>query len=266
MPVAKSPIEELDFEEYQKRQYFETTFEGIESRMEKVAIGGRSKWISNQWEPQPYPGFAMQAMVEASMDKTSLFIDLAQIQTQLVELIERPGALYPMPKASFHQTVANTFSAERLQRNIIDKGLLEEYPEIIAGALDDLPERDEPEPPCMLLIGVAVFRTAFGLLGIFSSERDFNRIIDFRDQFYKHPTLSRIGIERTRPFIGHVTLGYFEDILTQEEKNQFATGLAKINEEIAQYPLRFYLPKAELHRYETLSEFIPDPSYPAFKL
>ncbi len=266
MALENPPVRELDFDQYQKRQYYEVGIDGIESRMEKLSIGGRSKWESNRWIPQSYPGFAMQAMVEASPEKASLFIDLTQIQKRVAGLIERPGVLYPMPKASFHQTVANTLSANRLQRHIIDKGLHDEFPDIIASALEDLPNSDYEDAPSMQLIGVAVFRTAFGLLGIFPDERDFDRILDFRERFYGHPTLFRIGISRTRPFIGHITLGYFEDSLSEDEKRQFSTGLAKINKDILEYPLDFHMPKAELHRYETLSAFISDPAYPSFNL
>ncbi|MEM9161250.1 MAG: hypothetical protein AAGB46_19565, partial [Verrucomicrobiota bacterium] len=74
------------------------------------------------------------------------------------------------------------------------------------------------------------------------------------------------GLRRTRPFIGHITLGYIEDLPNEEEAHKFADGLSSINEKIAEQQLLFHMPKAELHSYETLSRFDPNPTFPKYKL
>ncbi|MEM9161427.1 MAG: hypothetical protein AAGB46_20465, partial [Verrucomicrobiota bacterium] len=173
-------IEELDYNSYESRQRSEIAPEAIRQRLKQAAVGNRAHW-DGTWSPAPYKGFAFQAMVNGASSNAPLSIDLGEIQNEAISLIKRPGVLYKLPAASFHQTVANTFSANRLQDSITDKGLLEDFPKILAEAIEDLPPSDSEEAPMMRMIGISVFRTAFGILGVFPRQDDFNRIIGFRD-------------------------------------------------------------------------------------
>ena len=87
-----------------------------------------------------------------------------------------------------------------------------------------------------------------------------------RDAAYQNADLNAIGLTRTRPFIGHATLAYLERPLTEEEKEVLIARILKVNEAITAEPFFFTMPEARLHRYDTLAEFIPDASYPAFRI
>lgn len=259
-------IKELDFDTYQERQYNETERSALQTRLEHVKIGNRARWENGTWTPQEYPGFALQAMVDADPEYESLRDDLVSLQERIIRCIPRPGALYPLPSASFHQTVANTFSADRLDRAVVEKGLLDSFHKRIGDALEAIPPRGSDEAPSMDLIGIAVFRTAIGILGAFPDRSDFDRIIDFRNAFYEHTDLSSIGLKKTRPFIGHITLAYVEDVLDESEKAQLLETIISLNIGLWETPLEFSMPKAELRRYETLAAFDSDPRYPSYQL
>lgn len=266
MQTATNPTEELAYEAYQARQLHEISEDGLRARAPRLGIGGRAEWDGSQWKPLPYPGFAMQAMVEASQDCHVLSIELQETQQRLMNLVERPGVLYPLPAASFHQTVVNTFSADRLERHIIAPGLLDSFPQRIADSLNDWDAPEGEAPPTMRLIGLSLFRTAIGLLGVFDKKSDFERILSFRDFAYSHPDLTSIGLARTRPFIGHVTLAYLESTLTPHEADALVEGIVRINHDLRQQRIDMQMPWAELRRYDNLSDFIPHPSYPKAKL
>lgn len=266
MPTVQPTVKELDYIEYQNRQYEEISYQGLVSRAERLGIGRRAKWQDGRWAPLPYPGYALQAMLGFSSNREALCLDLQELQQRVTRLVERPGALYPLPPASFHQTVANTFSGERRQHCLLDTGLDESFPALIGGHLSDWKATEKESPVVMRLIGIGLFRTALGLLGIFEDPTHFRRVTAFRDRVYGDRELSAIGLKRTRPFIGHVTLAYLEDHLDGREKLSLVEGIDLINQSLRQRRLYFEMPKAELRRYDNLSDFQAVSGYPSFKI
>lgn len=267
MQTLPAEVTELDYNSYQSRQYEEISRMGLENRSASLRPGGRASWDGKRWTPVPYPGFAMQAMLQSSANRDSLCLELQDIQHRIVSSVERAGALYPLPPSSFHQTVANTFSDDRLRIHLVDKGLENDFPKRIERALASwrAPEPSGP-PPAMRLIGVSLFRTAVGLLGVFEKREHFERIIRFRNFFYGAPELVEVGLRRTRPFIGHVTLAYLESDLTVPEKQQLIDAICSVNERIRARSLFMEMPSAALHRYDDLSRFIPHLSYPQARI
>ncbi len=266
METLQTEPRELEYQAYQKRQYAEVSSEALHFRAAKLSKGGRARWDGTGWSPLPYPGYAMQAMLESSPNNAALLPELVYLQYEIISILDRPGTLYPLPAASFHQTVANTFSADRLQRHLIDKDKFEAFPEMVKNAISSFPATSEDQPVKMRLIGASLFRTAIGVLGVFENSKHFERIIAFRDQFYRQPELSALGLRRTRPFIGHVTLAYLEADLEESEQTLLAEGIAKLNTRLGKRSLVMEMPQAELRRYDTLSAFISEPHYPTATL
>lgn len=263
MPSVEEAVRELEYEEYQSRQRAELHQEKLELRAHALRAGNRAHWSQGRWTPTPYPGFAMQAMLSESSNRNHLCLHLQEIQHELAISADEPGTLYPLPPSSFHQTVANTFSADRLQQHLSSKGLETKFPEIIEKALRQLDPSSHKRPVQMRLIGLAIFGSAIGVLGTFDQAQDFQRIIDFRNDFYSQPQLSAIGLKRTRPFIGHLTLAYAAAPLTDQQKQRLVECVCAINERIRKESLIFEMPVARLHRYNDLSTFTTFDNYPA---
>jgi hypothetical protein len=120
-------------------------------------------------------------------------------------LIETTGLshkLYPLPADSFHQTIANTLSAERFVEHIVDTGLSSTYPQIITEAMAQIAPVSVLEPIAMRLIGLSVFGSAIGMLGVFENEKNYQRILAFRRQLYDNPALQAIGIRAPVHLLG----------------------------------------------------------------
>lgn len=266
MQLAPTSTNEFAYSSYQDRQYNEINHLGLERRARNLSIGRRANWNGETWTPAPYPGYAMQAMLSNSSNAKSLSIDLQDLQYEIMQLVPRPGTLYALPASSFHQTVANTFSEDRLQRHLIDTGLYSKFPSVIQERMQIWSSDQKGQPPAMRLIGISLFRTAIGILGVFENEADFQRIIGFRNHFYQDGKLATIGLKRTRPFIGHVTLAYVEDSLEAGELQKLTKGIDTINQSLRNRHLVMELPFATLHRYENLSEFVSQTDYPTIAL
>jgi len=104
------------------------------------------------------------------------------------------------------------------------------------------------------------------VLGVFDREADFHRVLHFRDHFYGDARLASLGVRRTRPFIGHITLAYVEQELDDATRTQLVDVVTSINRELSLHTLHFHLPAAELRAYRHLAEFTPLPGLPQFRL
>lgn len=262
MPSRSDKVRELEYDEYQTRQFEEINPAQLEKRAQTLRIGHRAIWGNGTWTPAAYPGFAMQAMLHESSNAAAISVEMQHMQQELSESVRDSGTLYPLPAASFHQTVANTFSSDRLNEHIVNQRLLDSFPQIIGEAIASQPALPEKEPVRMRMIGIGIFRTAIGLLGTFDNPGDFQRILDFRDFLYSHEKLAQIGLKRTRPFIGHLTLAYIESELSDESKKSLVHCIADLNAQISKQSLIVEMPCARLHYYENLSAFHTKPTFP----
>lgn len=253
---------ELSFAAYQGRQCYEVSPEGLRARAGKLMPGDKFRFLNGAWRPQPYPGHAVVTMVDGFAANAALAAQVRWTQHELSHGFNASDALYLLPPASFHQTIANTLSAENHQRLVVERGLTAGYPGMVTDVFTEMPRPRDERPVLMRMIGLSIFSTAIGLLGVFEQEEHFHRVLQFRDRFYAHERIAGLGIRRTRPFIGHITVAYLERLLSAGERTRLVDLLIAINREIATRELRFHLPHAELRAYDHLADFKPLPHLP----
>jgi hypothetical protein len=257
-------VEELNYATYQERQRREIHPNVLRQRASAAEPAGKFRRTDGHWEPLPYPGIAVVSMVEGEPENRTLSAQLTSIQQELRRGLDDDRTYYLLPPASFHQTLANTFSAERYQEHVVGNGVEEEYPRLIGEAFAGVEGALGEEPLRLRLIGTALFRTCIALLGDFPNREDCERVLRFRDQFYTNPSLRRIGLRRTRPFVGHVTLAYIERELGPESRQRLVEVVCGLNAQIAGQEPVFCIRGAEPRWYDDLSSFVPRPEYPRF--
>ena len=257
---------ELSFAAYQERQLHEISPAGVAARAAKLRPAEQFRYQDGAWVPNPYIGHAVVTMVGSTPANAPLVGALASIQHGLLERLAAPRSFYPLPATSFHQTIANTLSADKHQRLVVDRGLVAEYPAIVTNTFADIPALAARESLTMRMVGLSIFGTAIGLLGVFDREEGFHRVLHFRDHFYGDVRLADLGIRRTRPFIGHITLAYVERELDDATRARLVDLVISINRELSLHNLHFHLPAAELRAYRHLADFIPFPGLPQFRL
>lgn len=267
--------DDLSFNDYIARQLHELEPEQLHRRAQRVEPSGRYRLNGHGWDPQPYPGFAVVSMVAEEPANEGLPGILESVQAALWEHCPWREALYFLPSSSFHQTVANTLSEDRFLENIARPGLEGAYPRRVGEAFARIEAARAAAPGCsaaagrplpMELIGLSIFGTALGVLGVFEKEDSYQRILRFRDAFYRDAAVQAFGVRRTRPFIGHVTLAYVETALNAVQREDLAAAAHGINQTMfAERPV-FHLAPADLRRYEHLSEFRRRGDYPRFIL
>ena len=256
-------IEDLTYEEYQQKLLSEISEELILKRSEKLKRAHHFSYENNAWKPLPYEGAAVVSMLNQSKKNDDLISRLNEVQHTLKEKVE-PNSLYFLPEDSFHQTIANTLSADRFQKNIIEAGLESTYPNIVQQAFSEISLVNSEQEISMKMIGLSLFGTALAMVGIFENENDYEVLTHFRRSFYSNKELNEVGVQMTRPFIGHITLGYIETELNEQGRVRLADSIIVINETLKEEDNFFKIATAELRRYHHLAEFLRPENYPLF--
>src|SRR5882672_9593668 len=137
MDVTRSLMTDLNHTTYQQYQWHEITPARIVHRAAQVKPANKFNYDNGQWHPQQYEGFAIISMMNDNPQNQALSHQLTAFQNTLKDNLD-PEAYYFLPPASFHQTIANTLSAETFRINIVDRGLESQYPEFIAQAFQKM--------------------------------------------------------------------------------------------------------------------------------
>ena len=277
-------ISDLSLEDYTARQLRELEPDKLLERAMTARPSGNYRYDGGpSWTPQPYPGFAVVSMVDENPGNTELPDALQTIQAELLRQCPWEGALYLLPPSSFHQTIANTLSGTRFLEHIYNPGLEPEFPGWVGEAFNGMAGNasgvDEdangiagtingtigaPGDLVMNLIGLSIFGTALGVLGVFEQESAYQKVMRFREGLYGDEVMGGLDIKCTRPFIGHVSLAYVEQDLNPTHKLALAETVYQINQDHFSVPLPFYMNQTGLRRYEHLSEFKTRPAYPRY--
>jgi hypothetical protein len=266
MIPLSTPATDLSFAEYTDRQFRELEPDRLVERAMALRPSGNYKFMNGKgWVPQSYPGFAVVSMVDENPGNGHLPELLRNIQGDLMKRCPWEESICLLPSGSFHQTIANTLSEERFLQRVVRAGLETEYPLLVARAFQAIPvTHTHGRTLAMRLIGIGIFGTALGLLGVFEDETAYRRIIDFRAHFYADAGLSSLDVRMTRPFIGHLTLAYIETELNHRQREQLATAVNAINTGLEARAPGFNLSITGLRRYHHLSSFFRNEDYPRY--
>jgi hypothetical protein len=256
---------DLPYKDYIDRQFRELEEDRLQERALAVRPSGNYKRNGTGWVPQSYPGFAVVSMVDENSGNNGLSSLLKAVQADLLDQCPWEEALYLLPPTSFHQTVANTLSEERFLHYIVRPGLEPVYPDLVARVFSNMPSSSSRILP-MRLIGLSIFGTALGLLGVFDDEAAYRRVVGFRSSFYADPDLQALDVRMTRPFIGHITLAYIEKELSDSQRKTLADTVYDINRQFEKVMPVFNLSLTGLRRYHHLSAFLREEDYPRYHL
>ncbi|AYL94471.1 hypothetical protein [Mucilaginibacter celer] len=253
---------DLTFEDYNQRQLHEISTERNRERALDARPAGNFIYKNDGWQPLEYEGFAVVSMLSENPGNEPLTARLIAVQKELSLNLSPRTAFYQLPPQSFHQTVANTLSADRFKQHILNAGLEETYPSIVANAFKRIPSTEGESLIRMKMAGLSVFGTAIGILGVFEDEGDYSQIVNFRSAFYADEQLAKLDVRMTRPFIGHITLSYIEQNLNKNQKEHLATVVNEINEGLAMEENYFNIALTGLRRYHHLADFMKKDNYP----
>ena len=257
-------VRDMPVHTYTQKQLNEVSAKQVELAAALIRPAGNFFYNGKNWEPNAYPGYAVVAMVDNNPGNNDLSLLLTDLQSELTDNLQPVNSFYMLPPDSFHQTIANTLSADKFKTNILFAGLNDVYPRYIGTAFKNTYVTRQENPIRMRLIGLSVFGTAIGVLGVFERDADYKRITDFRSGFYEDAQLNQLDVKMTRPFIGHITLAYAERKLNKNQRSHLANTINEINDRVFAKKQYFLISQAELRQYDHLAEFKTAADYPAY--
>jgi hypothetical protein len=255
---------EMSWEQHEIRQRFEISAVGLQTRSQQLQVARKFSAAHEGWQPCSYAGYAIVSLLRASVDNSQLEQFLLALQHHIEVAFPCPKRICMLPAHSFHQTIANTFSDERLLQHLPQESQRQSFPQRIAEAMHGVNRHQRSEPLCLRVLGLGIFRSAFGVLLSVPRQQDYDEIIYLRDHVYTHPALRAVGLCRTRPFVAHISLGYIEAEFTEAERIQFSELFSDLNAAITHQQLFLYISSAQLSWYDDLSTFQIQPSFPQY--
>jgi hypothetical protein len=255
------PIIDLNYLDYHVNQWTQVSYEQQLSKVNYLHKANNFSFINNAWNALPYCGFGMISMLHQQEKNTLLSQQLVDTQEKLMQLLEEKTnssineKIYLLPEKSFHQTIANALSNELYDVQIIKKGLGEDYPEKINNFLKNYTSVLNNKTIRMKMIGLGIFKNAIGVLGVFDDPNDYNSILQFRNYFYTNEISIHMGIKKTRPFIGHITLAYIESDLSLLEKKELVEVTKTLNEQWQNENHSFFIDHTQLTSFDHLASF-----------
>ncbi len=255
------------FEEYTQRQSLALQPDHIHRQAMKITCSDKFIYHAKtrQFKEIPYPGFAVLSTVQDNENNQELIDMLRFIASTLnTKLNHKEPAFFMLPEASYHQTVANTLSGERFQENIVNKEREAQFPLLIEDSFKQISITKRTRPLTMQMNGISIFGSCIALLGTFEEKVDFDDLMLFRKQFYACKSIQNVSIRWTRPFVGHITLGYLGRSLSKDEIIHLVSTVIQLNLQVAQENIQFHLNKTALKSYPHLSHFVSRAHYPSY--
>lgn len=259
-----SEIYDLQHADYHRYQMQAVSMPGLMHQASLLQKADKFRWTDTGWVPLPYKGYAFVSMVRNHPENEEFYFETIEIQNLLKRLLHNDKKYYMLPHDSFHQTIANTFSDKRYQSNVVSRGVEHEYSLLVKQAVEAIPSRTVPRPLQLKIIGIGIFSTVLAFIADIPDKEDYDAILMLRNNIYTAASLTRIGLRRTRPFIGHLSLAYIEDQLSESERDQLVTVCDTINGYISQKNLVFNILYTELRRYNDLSAFYYEKEFPRY--
>lgn len=256
---------DLDFTTYQKRQALYVSESQIRLDSQRIQCSNKFLYVNHRWVKNPYPGYAVVARLNHHENNAVLQSKLAALQLHIAALSSIP--VFSLPPESYHQTIANTVSDSRFLEHVRIPNREQGFLHAVRNHFKECTMPPQPSPLVMRPAGLSIFGSSYGMLFSFTSEDPYRFILYFREQFYANAVLHSYDIRQTRPFIGHITLGYFGTDSTQEQKMQFANLIVSLNrsQEFQALP-PFIMPRFVLNQYDELSCFNEYPQSPSFPI
>lgn len=254
-------ITDLKYIDYHYKQWKELTYEQQVFKANNVKFANNFSFINNKWMYMPYYGFGMISMLNQNVKNDVLTQHMIAIQEKFIHLlVEKVNSdiynkIYLLPENSFHQTIANALSNIKYNQLIVEKGIEHTFHENIKQVISEYKCVFSDKSIRMKMIGLGIFGNAIGALGVFDDPYEYNSILNFRDHFYNHEISSRLGIQKTRPFIGHITLAYIESDLSLIERKALVEVASSINEQWQNEKHYFFIDSTYLTSFTNLASF-----------
>lgn len=215
-----------------------------------------------------FPGYSVitPPNSEDTLNK-KLYRKVEFLQQELKQFIDS-GLIIPLPSASFHFTIADLIWDSSYQQAIADNPDFEkQLREEIENSFSEYKSIEKEFATVeWQLYGIAIRPRAIMLCLAPKNQESYEAIIELRSCIYQNAGLIALGIEQQYDFTGHITLGYFNDIPQDLNRELLGSTVAKINDLLLEDTLPILkINRVELRQFDNMLTYNRQPDWAVVK-
>ena len=220
-------------------------------------------------QPVSFPGYTiLMPPYQDDQINQEFYEQLTLTQQQLIAKLD-PKFLIPVPPESFHLTVADLLWDDSYREAVKNnKNFDQEIKIKIAESCDNYQKLNQEIGKIQWqIVGLLVFPRALVVGLVPCNEFSYNKIAQFRRTIYQNEALMALGIEQQYYFTAHITLGYFDTIPQELDRNFLESILLFFNDQwLEKEPQIFTIEKVELRKFEDMTNYLSSSNNPSIFL
>lgn len=220
---------------------------------------------SGETKAVDFPGYTI---ITPPADETapnfSFWSQLQLCQAQLLQLPLGSNFIVPTPPSSFHVTLADLIW-ENAYRDAIAKN--PNFEQQLRSTFTKVFQQYQAKlththPLRWQMLGLIVMPRAVGVCLIPQDEESYDRIVEFRRAIYQHPDIFALGIEQHYHFTAHATLGYFNSVTPDLDRDSLSSMFSDLNQQWLELAPEFVITRAELCKFDDMTRYYREPDWP----
>jgi hypothetical protein len=175
----------------------------------------------------------------------------------------------PIPPSSFHLTFADLIWENNF-RNTQAKN--PQFEEQICDRIQHsfkLYQQEYPiaQPIHFQLLGLTVFTRGIVICLAPAKEKSYEQIRHLRRAIYQNQKLIELGIEQQYDYTAHITLGYFDEIPQDSDREKIVEVLASLNDQLVENPLpELIVKEAQLRQFDDMLRYYRHDHFPVLTI
>lgn len=218
-------------------------------------------------EPASFPGYSVitPPWVEET-ENNACYEQLQAFQQKILQQLPE-NLVVAVPPESFHFTLADLIwdgafrhaaeadpAFETKLRDRIDYIFHEFEPALRIG-----------KPAYWQILGIAVRTRAVGVCLAPKDEASYEQVLQLRRAIYQDLGLIALGIEQQYHLTAHITLGYFNDVAEDLNRDSLSETLSALNLHWLEssQPQSLWVHRAELRKFDNMTRYYREPEWAA---
>lgn len=218
-------------------------------------------------QPVVFPGYSIITPpgTEDPLN-AGFFSQLETMQRQIWDSTQglADGLAVALPAQTFHLTIADLIWDANYRQQIQN---IPDYEVRLQNAIGDIfsQQPNTGRPIRLRVLGFILMTRAIAVCLAPNTETDYQQILNLRRSLYQNPGLLALGMDQQYNFTAHITLGYFSQPEGRSrDAVQFSQYLDHLNDSFLEDFPEFQLQTVELRKFENMTHFSRQPSWPTW--
>jgi hypothetical protein len=223
--------------------------------MQLQSIQQSPKFVAGK--PVSFPGYSVITPPAEEDSANEEFYQ--QVNTLQKQLSEQLGADYfiPLPTASFHFTIADLIWDESYRQVVAANPNFEhELQQEVLASFQEYQAESREKPLAWKLWGLVPKPRAIMACLVPKDQNSYQSVVKLRRSLYQNAGLIGLGIEQQYDLTAHITLGYFDQIPDNLNRDRLCIALSQINDRLVESELpEFTVKQAQLRKFKNMVEY-----------